>query len=250
MKIKILTINVWFGGKIWDPLLEFIKKENPDIVAMQEVYNGKDTSFPKNYRSFSELKKNLDFEYAIFAPEFIDERKIGDVEIGNAIFSKLPIIKQKISFYDGIYGKYNKKKRVDFSIFPSNLQEVDITVRSIIIHLFNTHGVWGFDGEDNKKRLIMSNKIVEEIKGKKRTILAGDFNVNTNTKTIQNIENHMINVFNNELKTTFNMKRKKEKFANSVVDMIFVSPDIKVLDYYCPQVDISDHLPLVVVLEI
>lgn len=47
------------------------------------------------------------------------------------------------------------------------------------------------------------------------------------------------------------MKRKTNKsFAISVVDMIFVSKNIKVIDKNCPNIDITDHLPLICTLEI
>ena len=53
-------------------------------------------------------------------------------------------------------------------------------------------------------------------------------------------------MFKDELKTTFNMKRKTDPgYAAAVVDMIFISKNIEVISHDCPQVDISDHLPLV-----
>jgi endonuclease/exonuclease/phosphatase family metal-dependent hydrolase len=54
-------------------------------------------------------------------------------------------------------------------------------------------------------------------------------------------------VFGEELKTTFNMKHKDNPgYATAAVDMMFISPDIKVSEKACPEVDVSDHLPLVV----
>ena len=42
------------------------------------------------------------------------------------------------------------------------------------------------------------------------------------------------------------MKRKTDPgYAAAVVDMIFISKNIEVISHDCPQVDISDHLPLV-----
>ena len=71
------------------------------------------------------------------------------------------------------------------------------------------------------------------------------------TKTIQNIEKNLKNIFKDKLKTTFNLKQKNlHPLSTIVVDMIFASPDLKIIETYCPNVDISDHLPLVCVLEI
>ena len=47
------------------------------------------------------------------------------------------------------------------------------------------------------------------------------------------------------------MRRKiNPGYATAVVDMVFASSRLKILDHQCPDVDISDHLPLVVKIEI
>lgn len=47
------------------------------------------------------------------------------------------------------------------------------------------------------------------------------------------------------------MRRKSNPgYATSVVDMIFTSPDIRVVSKSCPDVDLSDHFPLIATLEI
>ena len=92
----------------------------------------------------------------------------------------------------------------------------------------------------------MSKIIRDQIKDKENVILAGDFNVRPDTKTIHNIEKVLKNVFKDELVTTFNMKRKTNPgYATAVVDMIFISHNTAVVSHSCPPVDISDHLPLV-----
>ena len=115
-------------------------------------------------------------------------------------------------------------------------------------------GIWGLDGGDNSARFKMSDIIVEQIKDKEKVLLAGDFNLKPNTQTIKNIEKYLTNVFKDELKSSFNLSRKNlEKFpgyATAVVDMLFVSSDIKLLTHSCPQVDVSDHLPLICEFEV
>ena len=111
------------------------------------------------------------------------------------------------------------------------------------------HGIWGHDGEDNPRRLEMSQTILEAIGDKPNVILSGDFNVREGTRTIRNIEKSLLNVFAGELTTTFNMKQKTDpKFARAVIDFIFVDLNFRVLDHRAPQVDVSDHMPLIVTL--
>jgi endonuclease/exonuclease/phosphatase family metal-dependent hydrolase len=253
MKLKFITLNLWFGGILFDPILEFLKKENPDILVCQEVYAGTYADLDRQLRSFEILKKELNFPYANFAPAFLENKKEGAIDNGNAIFSRFLILDTKIIFYDVPYDK-NYIKPVDRTkiIFtPRNLQEAVIELGKIKLNIFNTQGIWGFDGKDNERRLKMADTIINEAKDKENVILAGDFNVNKGTKTIANIEQYLKNVFDDELITTFNMGRKDNPgYATAVVDMTFVSKNIKVLEHYCPKIDISDHLPLISVLEI
>ncbi len=61
----------------------------------------------------------------------------------------------------------------------------------------------------------------------------------------------MVNVFKDELATTFNMKHKVDPgYATAAVDMFFASSDIKIVSKSCPDDDVSDHKPLVVTIEI
>ncbi len=255
---------MWQGGNLFDAIIEFIKKEKPDIIALQEVYNGHNKDWKKKYRSIDVLKQELDYNYCHFAPAFLDNKDFGQIEQGNAILSKFPIIFSKVTFYDSSYRKDYEEKRENFLFAPRNLQQVTIDLDNQVINVFNTQGIWGEKGRDNIRRLEMSKTIIQEIKDKQNVILAGDFNVESNTNTIYNIEKYLTNVFKNKLKTSFNMKRKIKSgfdgfstrsedlpgYAKAVVDMIFISFNIKIIDYKCPVVDISDHLPLLTTLEI
>src|SRR3989344_1282049 len=152
-------------------------------------------------------------------------------EHGNAVYSKFPITSHSNTFFDVPYGHVNHDELLakdDFTRIPQAFQKIEIKVNNMELTIINVHGIWGFDGEDNERRLKMSQMIVDKIKGEKNVILAGDFNVRPETETIRNIEKYLKNVFKDELKSTFNMKRKKDGgYATSVVDMIFVSPKTK-----------------------
>lgn len=250
MKIKFVTLNIWEGGKLLDSVVSFVKKEDPDIIVMQEVRNGKDIKFEKRFRTFGILKEELRYPYSVFSPAFLNTTSVGKVDEGNAIFSKVPIISDKVIFFDKEYGEFNSEDSKHFELIPAILQHTVVALNNIKLNVFNVHGAWGFDGKDNKRRLKMSEKIINEIKDKENVILAGDFNLKPDTKTIQNIEIYLKNVFKDELTTTFNMKRKdRGGYSTSVVDMVFVSKSIRVLRRFCPRYDISDHLPLVCILE-
>lgn len=253
MKIKVLTLNIW-GGEFLERVVDFIRKENPDVVLLQEVYNGTG-NLDFKYRSLSILSEKLNLPHYAFEPLLIDVRSNDKILWGNAIFSRFTIENQKVIFFDIPFGEFNIEnsyiKSPKNQFFPMGMLKTCIRINNKDFDAYNVHGIWGFDGEDSPRRLMMSKTIVDEIKNKEKVILAGDFNVQPYTKTIGNIEEHLQSVFKNELVSTFNMKYKKlSSYATAVVDMIFVSKSITIGNHYMPNVDISDHMPLVCELEI
>ena len=251
MKIKILVLNLFEGGTFFENIENFIAEEKPDILLLQEVHGGHDTKRERQFRTIDELKKLLPKFHYCFAPTFMNNYPEFKVEQGNAIFSKFPMKAQPTIFYDTPHDPDYVPVIEKFPFTPRNLQHVTIELEGKPIHILNTQGIWGLDGGDSERRLKMSQIIVKEIKDKERVILGGDFNVKPDTETIRNVEKQLKNVFKNELKTSFNMKHKSlPGYATAVVDMLFVSWPMKVLDHTCPAVDVSDHLPLVATITI
>lgn len=251
MNLKLLTLNLYDGGMLFNAVLDFLKRENPDIFLLQEVNNGHDAQLPKHLRSIEVLIDAFPQYKSFFAPEILLRYPEGKIDIGNAIFSKYPIENEKTIFLNVPYGEYDPVPiGNDFSQHPKNMQICDIKVGDEVCTVGNLHGLWELSGTDTPERLNMSTLILQELANKENVILAGDFNVKPDTQTIKNIEHHFVNIFKNQLKSTFNLKRKNlEKFpgyASAAVDMVFTSPSIRVLSQSCPDVDVSDHRPLVI----
>lgn len=248
MGFKLACLNLWYGGRLFDEIVLWLRQERPDIVAMQEVYRSDDKSLEKRYRSLEELSRILDLPHYSFAPAFRDLR-FEVAEMGNGVLSKFPVKADGTVFYDVPYDD-NFMENEDFTYVPRNLQHVSVKVGDEVVNVFNTQGIWGLDGDDNERRLKMAETIVEEIGDKEKVVLAGDLNVKEGTKTVGIIEERLNNIFKGELKSSFNMKQKNDPgFATVVVDMIFVSRGINVVKHYMPEVSVSDHMPLVAVLE-
>lgn len=263
MRIKLLTLNI-FNGEHLDSALDFLKKENPDIFCLQEVHSSENKSLNKKYRALEIIKEEFKTYFYYYSPEFFRDIEGNKVNHGHAVFSRFPQKKQNTVFYFGSYRLRAKESVEEFLQTPRSLQFVEVDCGQFKLNTFNNHGIWGTDGRDNEDRLNMSKVIVEQIKDKKNVILAGDMNMDPDTGTFKNIEKYLVNIFKNELKSTFNLKIKQEAvknksyiysnndlqgFSRAAVDMILVSPNIKIVEKYCPQVDVSDHYPLVVVLE-
>lgn len=253
MKIKFLTLNIEHGGKLMDNILEFLDKQKPDILFMQEVYNSKDSSLERRFRTVEVIKDRVGelLSYNDFKGYAYDPGVKAD--IGNAIFSKFPIKKTDNYFFDVPYGEIHFGGEHDPLRVPRALQYVNLDLGGAEMNLFNIHGIWGYDGDDNPRRDKMGDGVIKHIIGKKNVIFAGDMNLDPNTNFVKRIKKDLglNSVFGISLVSTFNMKHKTNPvYAAAAVDMIFASKNLNVVDKYMPPDDVSDHRPLVAILEI
>jgi endonuclease/exonuclease/phosphatase family metal-dependent hydrolase len=251
MKIKIISLNVW-EGQLLDRAIEFFKSEKADILLLQEVYGNNGLVGEDRFRTFEILKDSLGFLHANFVPGLRHRRNEGKFLQGNAILSRLPLLETDAVFFNDPFNNDFVDGPENNPNFPHVLQHAKITTPDGELNVFNLHGTWDLDGDNySQKRQQMSQAIVKAVKDKPKVILAGDTNARPTNRAIQEIEKYLHSVFGHELKSTFNMKHKDDPgYATSAVDMVLVSSDIKVLNKTCSDVDISDHLPLIVELEI
>ncbi len=246
MTIKFLSLNVW-GGRLLDKVISFVQTEKPDICVFQEVHNGLDQDKEPHLRTFSIFKEKLGLPYSLFSAT---HREKG-IERGNATFSKFPLTLVDTIFFDVPYKEDYNDTQSNFEYAPRNMQYSQADINGNVLNIFNVHGIWGADGNDNERRNFMTRTIIDKVKGLERVVLSGDFNLRSDTQAIATIEVLLKNIFKGELTTSFNMKYKSNPgYATAVVDMTFVSPKIQVVNHYCPVVDISDHVPLVSILEV
>ena len=253
MKLKLVSINI-FQGKLLDQVCAFIEQERPDIITMQEVYDGHDPNAPRQYRSWEELKRRFGAEFVgqDYEPALIDNRTEGKFPEGNAILAKFPVVARDCVFFNEPFNPNHVDHISNNPTMPHVLQHVVLQTPAGEVNTYSLHGPWDLDGDNfSDQRRQMSKAILKATKDKKNVLLAGDTNAKPTNQAIRNLEPQLVNVFGTELTSTFNMKHKTNPgYATAVVDMIFVSPDVKILSKNCPDVDISDHLPLVVEVEI
>lgn len=236
-------------------ILDFLTQEDADIVVLQEVLASEDPKLPSHYRSLETIQAQLQYPYQEFAPALYDKFLWGVMANGNAVLSKFPITSQNVTFFDNEIDPDNPRPPFDPQLFPTmprNLQHVTLDTPGGILNVFNLQGVWDLDGDNvSPLRQKMSDTILREARGKEHVIIAGDTNAKHTNPVMRTIEADYTNVFGDELSTSFNMRRKDNPgYATAVVDMIYVSDDIKITNKLCPDVDISDHLPLITNLEV
>lgn len=258
--MQLITLNLW-GGKIFEPLITFIKNqaEKTDIFCFQEMLFGVEPEVSPIHQArlniFLEIEKCLpDFQAVTYlAPEealhFQDEPLEKKTPPGQAIFVKKGI---HINNHGGFRCYNNAPDRVFLGgKITGSCQWIDLEIgNKETLTILNLHGLWQKDTQkaDTEARLTQSiilNDFLQSKDGKK--MLCGDFNLQPDSQSIAILEKNMNNLIKNSAFTSTRSSyySKPDKFA----DYILVSPDINVKHFQVLQDEVSDHLPLLVEFE-
>lgn len=257
--MKLISLNTW-GGKKYQPLIDFIKQQvnDTDIFCFQEMRNT--NSRIKEFRGsranlLSEIKSVLPNFQTFYFPVikgFDDEANQANFDLtqGQAIFVKNSIKVTSKNNYFAYKKNCSQELKKDFSNLPTPLQYISFKLNNKEFAIFNFHGS-PIPGNklDTDKRLMEARKTKDLVDGQGcARILVGDFNLLPQTQSIRVYEQGMRNLikeFNIE-KTRSNLSpfygtSKFQKFA----DYTFVSPDVNITNFQVPDVEISDHLPMI-----
>ncbi len=257
--MKIVSLNIWNGGRLFEAAQDFLLEQQADLYFIQEAYDGHG-DIETRLKTVELLTRAFPRYASDFAPTYLDSRaKEGLIEEGQLLLSRWPLIHQKNHFLGVPYGTYDQEHLTatggpaEFSRFPTTIQGAQIEYEGKPVTVLNVHGPVNHNGtEDDPRRLLMRDIILRETTT--NTIVAGDFNVQPATQTIQGLNLKLKPVFDNHPQTSFNLQRKDlvkyPGYATAVVDMCFVTPDFQVKTATRPEVDISDHLPMVIELEL
>lgn len=251
MTIKVISLNVWHGGRFLAEIIEFLGREKADVVLLQEAYESEFTAEGR-FRTVSVLQQALGYEHSDFAQAFIQDDPVGLLPQGNAVLSRFPVTSRaRHELSESTRESYPDEPEF-WPIEPRILQHVALAAPDGPLNVFNIHGVWDLDGDNfSEQRQHMRDVILSATHDLPNVILGGDSNAKSSNRAITELEPQLKSVFGTELPSTFNMRQKTNPgYATAAVDILFVSPNIQVLSKDCPVVNISDHLPLIAELNI
>ncbi len=249
--MKILSLNLHCGAN-FKALTEFLERYSPsvDIFCFQEVPHKVLALRPVlkggHTELFTELQALLpEFEGFHASPD--KENDIGGLAIfvrkGIAIHeAKNEVILSELPFITD---------RTDDRFFTMgrNLQCLEFEASGKTYTVFNFHGMYIEKGKgDTMERLEQSKavkKIIDQAKGGK--ILCTDLNVSPDTESLTILAKGNIDLI---AKYGIATTRSASKGRKEVVDYIIISPEVKVVEFKVPEEEVSDHLPLVVEVEL
>lgn len=256
--MKLISLNIW-GGKLFEPLIEFVKRtsETADIFCFQEVFQTSGEAKPLASGGRADMFAALERVLPDFRGYFTKDEEGWDfdgpvsfpLEFGEASFARNTfsvLSRRQIPISETVSGKVeNKQDR------PRGMQYLEIEDgKSPSLHIFNLHGLLDPGHKrDTEKRLAqfeLVRKYIDEAGS--RTILCGDFNAYPDTRSIGMFEEKMRNLLKE-----YGMPRTRnhnyadmEKYGDYWGDHIFTTPDITVNNFAVLEDIVSDHLALMV----
>lgn len=251
MKVKFIQVNI-YKGKYFENLVEFLRVEAPDIVSLQEVSSGSANLGGGDGDLFEELKSKTGMQ-GFFNADFTFSDSVG--HSGNAILTKHEIVESKVvvlSEHD-IIPQALEESRHFAENGPRHLVDCEINLgEGLTVHGLCIHGAWTAPPTDTPTTLRQAQMIADHLKRlDKPFLLGGDFNAIITSKTIGLINDVANNLLLNTgiIQTTHPTVHKIAP-RGYLIDFIFASLDIKVISVESPTVLVSDHLPVIAIVEI
>ncbi|MBI4059497.1 hypothetical protein HY406_00340 [Candidatus Giovannonibacteria bacterium] len=253
--MKLVSLNI-LGGKVFEPLMAFVKSAAPDtdIFCFQEVFRcpkGPVESHGTRTNILADLVSALEGFQCYFCPvqngidleDFVDF----DIETGQAIFVKKSL---NVGGAGEIFVYRDRNGAENIKTIPAALNYIQIEREGKKFTVCNFHGL-AFPGDklDTPERLKQSERIVKFLDGVDgQKVLCGDFNLLPDTESIKMIGAEMKNLI-----SAFGIERTRSRLSpfygkedfQPFADYTFVSSDINVKSFHVPDVEVSDHLPMI-----
>jgi len=239
-----MTWNVLYKEKA-DNILALTMEIKPDILCCQEIT--KDSFINPSRDVPKEISNILGGDYRYH--QVLDSLEDQPGNMGNAIFSKYPITRQRHLLLQ------RGSADIDSSSQNRGYLEIRTKIDNVIFTVGTTHlsYVDGFVETDARNK--EADKLVNFLKDKQeKFVICGDFNSAPGSKTINRLEQLLVSTGPpHQLKTFATKPFVHNDFVVEGLewrlDYIFTTRDVKVLSSKIINTEFSDHLPIVVELE-
>lgn len=230
MTIRVFSWNIWMG-KYLPKIVDLLKKENPDVIALQEVIQNPDGT----NNTAEAIATALGYKW-VFANVMSFPGQNPPVDWGEAILSRYDIVKSEV---------------LELSKDPRHIGlDASIDVNGIIIHVISTHLTHTHQATSEHQQSEAAALV--RLAPKERTIIIGDFNALPESKTIQIMRGALVDADPTNQPTWCvypdGCAKCKLGEVKHRLDYMFTTPDLKTFEYRAISSDGSDHLPIVATL--
>ena len=129
-ELKLVCFNIWHNQGDWPArralLIEAIRAENPDVIALQEVLEDAAVGLPNQARTLADALGGYEMQFVSTDPEGAPRR------YGNAILSRLPVL------------AHDSKKLEPLNDYRTAIR-ARVSVGGRAVDVVNTHLAWQAD---------------------------------------------------------------------------------------------------------
>lgn len=263
--IKIGSYNLW-NARAGKEIFSYLRETSCDIWCLQEVNSSiisKIASDKSQSDMHEEIRKILPHHLNIHSPVSLYCTHSHHEEwysmYGLSIFSdiRLPVVETRTVYLNGhFHERYFSKGSGADHVRLIQIITYRWPGRNKPLNCLNYHGVWypapeGVSSKrDTKDRIDISKKIhalMRDLDGD--VVLVGDFNLEPDTESIKLIGSGMKDLIKEyRIKTTRSQLYDKPEYPWA--DYAFVSNGLKVRSFEVPKVNHSDHLPLILEIDL
>jgi endonuclease/exonuclease/phosphatase family metal-dependent hydrolase len=242
MRLKILQWNVWYKESA-DNIKRLVAEIDPDILCAQEITIRSKENPDRNVPE--EIAQQQNYNY-FYQPCLVRD----DINMGNAIFSKLPILAKSHTYVQRADGtdSYEKEDRIYIET------TIDTGSKALNIGTVHLSYIHGFELNEQKKSEI--NALQTEVaKHADSYILTGDMNTAPDSYLTELLGKNLKNIGPDFSEATWTTKPfSYNGFSASTLDWrldhAFGTADITVISAEVVQTEFSDHLPLLITVEV
>jgi endonuclease/exonuclease/phosphatase family metal-dependent hydrolase len=246
VRLTIMQWNVRFSEPV-ERLLPVIREVNAEVVCLQEITEN--TEFNPGICVSDIIAQSLHYSDTHFTAASRSKYQDRSSFTGNAILSRLPIT-QKLSFTIKDQGctsnRFDPHRRIYLEA------RIQLGKESVTVGCVHSSYTDQFRNDSIKEREI--DRLVRTIEqNQRRFILAGDFNSPEDSYTIGRMRG-ILKDSGPEGAATWTTKPQKFQQWTAAglqwkLDYVFHTPDLRLVSCQTHTTGVSDHLPLICVME-
>ena len=238
--MKLISVNIQnnFHNQV---IVDFLKKEKPDVVCFQELLE-EDLAFFRN---------KLSMESTSYFADYVREEDypgLGGKRCGVAIFAR-KIVDCGYIFYAG--NEKNSKKSFQKWTIEGDYQKNKALVWALIeigvgksFKCITSHLPWTPEGKTTPEQITAVEVMLQKLKDLGEFIFAGDMNALRGKEAFSKIAEKYKDNIPEEYKTSLDQNLHKVKGLQNMVDGLFTTPTYKASNVKLVD-GLSDHMAIV-----
>lgn len=247
-----MQINVQMGYSL-PRLVDLIIEEKPDIICSQEIFQtSKSISIEDSYQTLTHIQKAGKFKRAFFSPTWSSKVFDTQLDFGNAIFSKFPIVDKQTIFISKSYVPNQTAQNWEFN--ARNLQLCTIDAGGKLIKVANHQGfIIKNEKLGGPETIKYTQKVADSLRPYiDSMIFCCDLNIVKESHAFLPIKELGFRnlTSDNNIKTTLSAAHRALNRDSVACDYIFCSHNIKIKNFSVSEQIVSDHKALILEFDI